>query len=339
MLSEQVIMALLKPSDARTSADIEQIATYCRLFSVFNEIPEHTYNSFCRIIEIEEFEPNAVIYKEGDIGSDWYIIIDGRVKVESKESSTSPTGGTLKIGDSFGRNALQQDVIRSETITCLTHVYVFRVGRRAYQEMLQATSSGLDGEGQSFASDFLSHLQETPGTHISTSILRVVFQTNSIITRQGVEPNGIYYIIHGTAAVVRQIEFPDSAKPVSRLIEIDELQPGAIFGIRSLCLNTVENVSVIAKCELVTFFLPRSDFYRKVEVHKQRDSLPPDYPSDDSIRALFKKQMEWERYKKKVVREVLREKKAKQGIAFRETKKGKIKSYFHPTPISHSKPT
>jgi CRP-like cAMP-binding protein len=313
MISEHILLALLKQSEARTNADIDLIASFCRLFSVFNEIQEHVFSSFCRIIEIDEFEAGIVIYTEGDVGSDWYILVEGSVGVCSNANSTIPIRGTLKIGDSFGRNALQQDVVRSETVTCLDHVYTLRVGRHAYQELMQNAISGLDGEGQGFANAFLQGLCALPGMHIATSIVRRVFASNSVVLKQREEADGVYFILSGTAAVVREVEFsPKSAPPVTRLVEIDELFSGAVFGIRSLCLNSMESVSVIAKCELTTLFLARSDFYRKVDQQKQRKQLAADYPDDATIRKLFREQKKWEETKKKVVREVLQHKRAKR---------------------------
>jgi CRP-like cAMP-binding protein len=315
MISEHVLLALLKPSEARTNADIDLIAQFCRLFSVFNDIPEHTFSSFCRILEIDEFDPGAVIYSEGDVGSDWFILVEGNLEVCSNVNSTSPVHGVLKIGDSFGRSALQQDVVRTETITCIDHVYVLRVARRQYQEMLQNAVGGLDGDGQGFANAFLQGLIALPGMHIATSIARRVFASNTVVIKQREEADGVYFILSGTAAVVREILFTTKGEPAAaRLIEIDELFSGAIFGLRSLCLNTCEAVSIVAKCELTTLFLNRSDFYRKVDLQKQRKSLPPDYPDDATIKKLFRKQMRWEQYKKKVVRDVLAHKKAKREL-------------------------
>jgi len=314
MISEHILLALLKASEERTASDIELIASFCRLFSVFNEIPEHLFNAFCRIIEIEEYDQGSVIYSEGDVGSDWYIIVEGSVSVVSNVSSSNPIRGVMKIGDQMGRSALSQDIVRTETVTCNEHVYVLRVGRRSYQEMIAAASSGLDGDIQSFASEFLKILHPLQGMNIATSITRVVYPSNTVIVKQGEEANGIFYIIKGSAAVVREVSFPGKKGPVTRLIEIDELFPSSVFGLRSMCLNIVETVSIIAKCELTTFYLSRSDFYRKVDLQRQRMSLPSDYPDDDSIRLLFKRQMEWERYKKNVVREVLHHKKAKKEL-------------------------
>ena len=315
MISEHVLLALLKQSDTRTNADIEMIASFCRLFTVFNEIPEHLFNSFCRIIEIDEYDPGAVIYNEGDPGSDWYIIVEGSVNVYSNVNSTAPVRGVMKIGDSFGRAALTQEVARTETVVCIDHVYVLRVNRKQYQEMVQNANSDLDSVGQTFANAFLQGLHPLPGMHIATSISRRVFPSNAVVIKQREEADGIYYILSGSAAVVREVEFKSKgAPPVVRLIEIDELFAGTTFGLRSLCLNIEENVSVVAKSELTTLFLARTDFYRKVDLLKQRKVLPPDYPDDATLRRLFRKQMRWEEYKKKVVREVLQHKKAKREL-------------------------
>ena len=184
MISEHVLLALLKQSDTRTNADIEMIASFCRLFTVFNEIPEHLFNSFCRIIEIDEYDPGAVIYNEGDPGSDWYIIVEGSVNVYSNVNSTAPVRGVMKIGDSFGRAALTQEVARTETVVCIDHVYVLRVNRKQYQEMVQNANSDLDSVGQTFANAFLQGLHPLPGMHIATSISRRVFPSNAVVIKQ-----------------------------------------------------------------------------------------------------------------------------------------------------------
>ena len=315
MIGEHILLALLKSSDARTSADIELIASFCRLFSVFNEIPEHLYNAFCRIIEIEEYDSGSIIYNQEEIGSDWYVIVEGSVSVVSNSSSTNPIRGVLKIGDSLGRSALNQDITRGETVTCLEHVYVLRVSRRSYQEMLSAANSGSDGDIQSFANDFLKNLYAIPGMNIATSIYRKVFPSNTIIISQNSESDGVYFILKGTAAVVRKVSFLiKKDNYIEKLIEIDELFSGSIFGLRSHCTNEKENVSVISKSELTVYFLSRADFFRKVDSQKQKESLISDYPDDNTIKKLFQKQMKWEKYKKKVVKEVLQHKKAKKEL-------------------------
>jgi CRP-like cAMP-binding protein len=314
MISEHILLSLLKESDSRTTADIELIASFCRLFSVFADIPEHLFGSFCRIVDIQEFEPGAVIYSEGEIGSDWYVLVEGSVNICSNVHSTTPVRGVLKIGDSFGRSAIQQDVARTETVTCAAHVYLLKVTRRDYQEMMEHSGSGFDGEGQGFATAFLTALIPLPGMHIATSVARRVLPTNEVLIKQKEEPDGVYFIVSGSAAVVREVEFPahGTGQPATRLIEIDELFTGATFGLRPLCLNEESNVSVVAKCELTTLFLNRSDFYRKVDLPKQRKSLPPDYPDDTTIRKLFRKEEQWTAFRKRVVREVLAHKKAKR---------------------------
>ena len=315
MISEHVLLALLKPSDQRTTAEIEMIADFCRLFPVFNDIPEYIFNSFCRIIEIEEYEKGAIVYTEGSVGSDWYVIIEGSVSSVSNSSTATVSSLVLKIGDQMGRNAIDQDVVRSETITCLEHVYLLRVNRRPYQEITQAGSSGLDADGQAFANEFLRQLNPIQGMNIRPSIVRRQFASNTVLVRQGEEPDGVYFILKGSAAVVREVSFTIDKKSTTKLIEIDELVNGAIFGMRSLVLGIPENVSIIAKCELITHFISRQDFFRMIDTQKQKLCLPPDYPDDATIRKLFRKQMKWEQYKKNVVKEVLHHKKAKKELS------------------------
>lgn len=314
MISENVLLALLKPSDTRTNQDIDVIANFCRLFPVFNEIQECVFRPFCRIIGVEEFEPDAEIYSEGDVGSDWFVIIDGHVKVTTGANSVESHHSTLRIGDEFGRNARSSDVRRTETVTALEHTYVIKVNRRQWQEVNSAISSGADADTQGFAIEFIQNLCPLPGMNLATSIERKTFPTNAVVVHQNEESDGVFYILHGSASVVREIEFKENRTKTTKLVEIDELGVGSVIGIRSLSLNQTENVSIVARSELTAYFLSRSDFFRKVDIKRQREHLPPDYPEDSKIRKLFREKMEWERYKKQVVREVIQHKKAKREL-------------------------
>jgi CRP-like cAMP-binding protein len=175
MISEHLLLALRKESDCRTTADIDLIASFCRLFSVFADMPEHLFESFCRIVDIEEFEPGAVIYSESDVCSHWYVLVEGSVHVCSNVHSSSPVRGLLKVGDSFGRTALQQDALRTKSVTCAAHVYVLKLARWEYQEMAQNAMTGFEGEAQGFTNAFLTRLVALPGMGLATSISRRVF--------------------------------------------------------------------------------------------------------------------------------------------------------------------
>ena len=49
--------------------------------SIFKDTPEHILADLAPLMEEEEFEQNAVIFKEGEIGDSMYIIHQGEVKI------------------------------------------------------------------------------------------------------------------------------------------------------------------------------------------------------------------------------------------------------------------
>jgi hypothetical protein len=137
--------------------DLEEIASLCRLSTVFNDIPEHLFVSFCRIIEVEGFDAGAVIYTEGS------TIAEDSVSACTNLNSTAPVRTVLKIGGAFGRYAQQQGVILTETIRCAEHAYALRVDRRPHQELMQNAMGGFEGDGHGSRSSSSARSSLCPG--------------------------------------------------------------------------------------------------------------------------------------------------------------------------------
>ena len=65
---------------------------------------------------VKAFEPGQVIFKEGDQGSEMFIIIQGEVEIRKRTSmDTARTLSTFKPGDVFGEMAIIEKKPRSAT--------------------------------------------------------------------------------------------------------------------------------------------------------------------------------------------------------------------------------
>jgi NADH dehydrogenase len=87
-------------------------------------------------IRREHFEPNEIIFREGDRGDRLYVLVDGEVEV----TQHVPGRGDLPLrqlgpGECFGEIALVSDRPRSATVRSLTSVNVLALDRDAFQAL------------------------------------------------------------------------------------------------------------------------------------------------------------------------------------------------------------
>ncbi len=100
------------------------------------ELNEQELNEFTVQMEIQSFEPDATILRQGDMGKSCYIIIEGAVEVVHTQPNGKETVlGTLKSGQYFGEMALLGDHRRRATV---------RVSTDTQAKVVELDKSGFD---------------------------------------------------------------------------------------------------------------------------------------------------------------------------------------------------
>jgi CRP-like cAMP-binding protein len=82
----------------------------------------------------KRYGPGESIVREGDPGNAFYVVLDGKVRVDPPKGSSA----TLKAGDSFGEMALLDGAPRSADITAEGEVTVMVIGRSAFQKLVRS---------------------------------------------------------------------------------------------------------------------------------------------------------------------------------------------------------
>jgi CRP-like cAMP-binding protein len=85
-----------------------------------------------RVCEDLEVEPGKVLCEEGQIGHEFFVIIDGRVQVSRKGRRVA----TLSSGDFVGEVALVTQMPRMASVTTETPVRLFVMTRRDFRGVL-----------------------------------------------------------------------------------------------------------------------------------------------------------------------------------------------------------
>jgi CRP/FNR family cyclic AMP-dependent transcriptional regulator len=99
---------------------------------LFEGLSRKELANLARVSEDLEVEPGKVLCAEGKTGHEFFVIVDGKVKVTRKKRSL----GTRGSGDFFGEIALLEDIPRTATVTAETPVRLFVLTRKDFRHLL-----------------------------------------------------------------------------------------------------------------------------------------------------------------------------------------------------------
>jgi len=85
-----------------------------------------------RVCEDVQVDPGKVLCKEGQIGHEFFVLVDGKVQVTRKGRGVA----TLSGGDFVGEIALITELPRTATVTAETPVRLFVLTRREFHAVL-----------------------------------------------------------------------------------------------------------------------------------------------------------------------------------------------------------
>ncbi len=99
---------------------------------LFRTIPGEELSHIAQITEEQEYDPQQVIFNEGDAGDAMYLIVDGKVKVHSGEKIFAEFG----TKQCFGEMSILDSEPRSASVTALTDLTLLRIQRDDFAEIL-----------------------------------------------------------------------------------------------------------------------------------------------------------------------------------------------------------
>jgi len=97
---------------------------------LFKCLPEHTMPGLAAVCEKISYEAGDTLIRQGDEGDAFYIIMEGRVRVEVDDEKQA----VLRSGEYFGEDALLRERPRSATIIAETAVKALRISKQEFDE-------------------------------------------------------------------------------------------------------------------------------------------------------------------------------------------------------------
>jgi CRP-like cAMP-binding protein len=90
----------------------------------------------------EQFAAGAVIFRQGDIGDEFYLIYHGSADVIIDDGTPSRRqAATLKEGDYFGEMALLADAPRNATVVAHEDLVVYSLGKADFNSAVAGSAS------------------------------------------------------------------------------------------------------------------------------------------------------------------------------------------------------
>src|SRR5918998_3338970 len=99
---------------------------------LFEGLSKKELTELARRSEDMELDAGTVLCKEGEIGQEFFVIVEGEVEIKRKGRRL----GTRGAGDFIGEIALLEDIARTATVTAKTPVRVFVLTRPTFQHLV-----------------------------------------------------------------------------------------------------------------------------------------------------------------------------------------------------------
>jgi CRP/FNR family transcriptional regulator, cyclic AMP receptor protein len=114
---------------------------------LFEGLTRQELVQLARVSEDIEVPPDKALCKEGDIGQEFFVIVDGEAEVTSKGKHVATRAG----GDFVGEISLLLEAPRTATVTARTPMRLFVLTRRDFWQLVSVTPSVQDKVSRALA--------------------------------------------------------------------------------------------------------------------------------------------------------------------------------------------
>ncbi|GMH37082.1 hypothetical protein BSKO_04955 [Bryopsis sp. KO-2023] len=217
---------LSEPPKHRSSKELAPVYRLLQKIEFVAALDLKVQEELAKILNYEYYDPYTVVCKQGDIGTEFYIIISGALSVKKwTDDGNLVTICTLKAGQSFGELALVEKggkraatIITTSDVECLTvdgEQYRMHLGRIHREELEKKV-------------DVLRHQPTFLGwgqkelEHLASIMMVKKVPYNTVIFEQGSEADALYFVKSGEDIVERLTTDPMLSSRFAPDVKIDD---------------------------------------------------------------------------------------------------------------------
>ena len=263
-LSENDILDVaVVPDAAESSATLRQTP-------LFSELSARSLAHLIEQVELVELEPGEVLFKQGQDGSELYVIDEGEVGVID-EGPPRVTVAKLTDGAFFGEIAVVTDQPRTATAEALVPTKLLAIDRSVFSELIENEAAVVTVLLRFLRDRLMENLTRTSSLFepfsgddrwaLAKKFKFLEVEPGAVLIEQGERSAGLYIMLAGQAEVFRQ-----EMKGLRRLAT---LGPGSVCGEMSLLSQGDAVATVKATTKSFVLRMPSSDFRELIMTHPQ----------------------------------------------------------------------
>eukprot|EP00002_Diphylleia_rotans_P017197 TRINITY_DN3338_c0_g1_i5.p1 TRINITY_DN3338_c0_g1~~TRINITY_DN3338_c0_g1_i5.p1 ORF type:complete len:341 (+),score=63.95 TRINITY_DN3338_c0_g1_i5:180-1202(+) len=246
--------------------------------------------------------------------------------------------------DCFGEIGLIKNASRGATVVCLETADTLVLEKSDYESVMKLWQEKEVEERVAFLHS-ISIFQSWSRSSLTSLNSVLVHQTvlpSRVIVRENDDPEGMFFILSGECAVMKQLRLTETTKHVEesvdsagqsskvvasskanastsqvlskgnkvedkKLLHVGILVAGDYFGEVALLKSTKRTATVMSTSIVELLFLPKNEFSRRI-THGPLDLLREQsekYPSADELLKAYRTQKKWGEYKQKIVSSIV----------------------------------
>jgi CRP-like cAMP-binding protein len=209
--------ALGIPGHLRTTEDMIPIVAFIRNMKIFSVMDHKAVVKICRKIELSTFNAGSYVFQEGQVGTAFYIVLDGNIAIQRKKrhyveneiKTEIVTLVNLQWGQYFGEAALESsDGLRTATAIATIKTRLLSLSVSDYHDVLFEFKSTMKNEVMAvllgsysiFKNWDLSKLD-----HMAKFASLRHYSSNEEMMTKGVNVNSLMIIKTGIVRIIKDI--------------------------------------------------------------------------------------------------------------------------------------
>nr|KAJ3420453.1 Cyclic nucleotide-binding domain-containing protein 2 [Polyrhizophydium stewartii] len=203
----------------RTSHEMLVLQEVLRPLPAFRRIADFVFAEICRLLVCDVLNDGEFIFKQGDIGTRWYVVLSGRVRIminkpgftSSDEEPERSLATVLGAGEAFGDHALVNDVPRVASAISDGRTVVARLEKSDFKRLMSLVHTLEQKELVYFLQKIpmLRELDQLGLRNIADRMTMRVLAPGTIVIREGEFKESVMFVRSGMCAVFREVTFSE----------------------------------------------------------------------------------------------------------------------------------
>ncbi|RLN53217.1 hypothetical protein BBJ29_000511 [Phytophthora kernoviae] len=314
----EYIKVLSKKKHTRTKPDIDMLSEYLQTLKFFRSLPKSFVRELCVVVDFLTLPSGACVFREGEVGDQFYIIFSGSVDVNISSNDFRGNVQQTKLvnlteGSHFGELALMKGRgVRSATVVTREESQLLVICEKDYNSTLRRMQKK-DMAKRVGVLDQIPMFQTPEWTgellkELSYVLLEQKLSTGSVLYRQGDRASHVYFVVRGELVVTKGIV--DHLTQTKHEVFVERIGRFRVVGddaAAGASFNEVihREVTVSASTPVEVLLLSKYDVFHRLS-RSARESLRAAAQSHAETVVYvdrFHKTQKWEAYKQKVLRD------------------------------------